>query len=304
MAWEFSEYITGNPLAAAEAIGYQQSPFGYSIGKLPVLLTPTQLSFLGLTPEARGWIPDCPAIRQMSSPGMLRMAPARGAPLDLRVEETLGPEWIERALREVDRPHTAIVIRGGSGLFCKGLPLERAAENTIEAPRAVRTLAHLLGRLSAGPSPVIAVVEGDALGGGVGLAAVADFTIASPAARFQLPEVLFGLIPAAVLPYIAVRTGWAAARRMALADTAIDAVEALRIGLVDAISDDPERELAARLARLRRAEPGAVAVVRQLAANRWPVDDAIEAFATLWNGAARARIERFANGETPWEDEE
>jgi polyketide biosynthesis enoyl-CoA hydratase PksH len=249
-------------------------------------------------------MPACIAARYMSSPTMLRVGPTRGAALELRVEETLGPEWIERTLREMDRPHDVIVIRGGSGLFCKGLPLERAAENTIEAPGAVRTLARLLGRLSSGPSPVIAVVEGDALGGGVGLAAVADFTIASPAARFQLPEVLFGLIPAAVLPYIAVRTGWAVARRMALGDAAIGAAEALRTGLVDAVSDDPERELAARLARLRRAEPGAVAAVRQLAANRWPVDDAIESFAALWNGAARARIERFANGETPWEDEE
>jgi enoyl-CoA hydratase/carnithine racemase len=227
----------------------------------------------------------------------------RSRPLVHWLPETIGPDWIRTASAQLNDPSGPIVIRGGPPTFCKGLPLELAETGSIDVPAAIRMLAEFLSRLERGFRPVIAVVEGNAIGGGVGLAAVADVVIARPEARFQLPEVILGLIPAVVMPYIARRTGWPAARRMALGEACIPAAEALRIGLVDVVTDDPEYELNLRLDRWRRAEPGALATVRLLAAGGWAVDDAIRAFTALWNGDAQTRIRRFVAGETPWEDE-
>lgn len=197
-----------------------------------------------------------------------------------------------------------VVMTGSPDVFCQGLPLERVGTGAIDAPAAVHRLVLLLDALHSGPWPVMAVVEGTAHGGGVGLAAVADLTIAHPKASFQLPEVLLGLIPAAVLRSVAHRTGWAVARRMALGDPAMNSAEALRTGLVDLVSEDPRREMESRLSRWLRAEPAAMAHVRRLSAQGWPQAEALNAFAGLWAGPAQGRIRRFIAGETPWGEDE
>jgi enoyl-CoA hydratase/carnithine racemase len=194
-------------------------------------------------------------------------------------------------------------LRGGFSVFCRGLPLELVEAGEIDAPAAILELAAFLGRLERGPRPIVAMVEGDAMGGGAGLAAIADVVVAGPRARFQLPEVILGLIPAAVLPHIARRIGWAAARRLALGEACVPACDALRLGLVDVVTEEPEREVSLRLERWRRAEPEALAAVRRLAADGWTTDDAVRTFTALWNGAAQARIRRLADGGAPWEDE-
>jgi enoyl-CoA hydratase/carnithine racemase len=226
----------------------------------------------------------------------------RDAPtIVLVMRDSLDPEWIADAIGALQQPGSAVIIRGEHERFCSGLPLERAGSGGFDVIAAVSALSVLLQCLSADSRPVVAVVRGDALGGGVGLLAVADVVISSPDARFQLPEVFFGLVPSAVLPFIARRVGWGVARRMALGEPALTAEEALRLGLVDVISPTPERDLEVRLERWRRADPNALASVRRLAAIGWPANEALATFADLWATSAQARIRRFVDGDPPWE---
>jgi methylglutaconyl-CoA hydratase len=90
----------------------------------------------------------------------------------------------------------------------------------------------MLYAIYACPKPVVARVQGDALGGGVGLIATVDIVIASDRARFSLPEVKLGLIPATISPYVIRALGQRAALRYFVTAESFDAYQAHRLGLV------------------------------------------------------------------------
>ncbi|MDT8442836.1 MAG: enoyl-CoA hydratase/isomerase family protein [Desulfuromonadales bacterium] len=93
-------------------------------------------------------------------------------------------------------------------------------------------LAELMKTLANLSKPTIALVQGAAIGGGVGLVACCDIALASEAAIFCLPEVKLGLIPAVISPYLAAAIGSRATRRYFLTAESFDAAEAYRLGLV------------------------------------------------------------------------
>ena len=71
---------------------------------------------------------------------------------------------------------------------------------------------------------MIAAVEGHAMGGGIGFASVADVTIAAPDAIFQMSEVRFGIVPAAISPFVVRRIGLTAARRFGVSGARLTAI--------------------------------------------------------------------------------
>lgn len=93
-------------------------------------------------------------------------------------------------------------------------------------------LASLMRRIDTLPKPTMAVVQGAAYGGGVGLIAACDIAIASETATFSLSEVRLGLVPAVISPYVIRAIGARTARRYFLTGEKFSAAEALRIGLV------------------------------------------------------------------------
>ncbi|KAA5606944.1 enoyl-CoA hydratase/isomerase family protein [Roseospira marina] len=103
-----------------------------------------------------------------------------------------------------------------------------AAENQADA----LALATLLETIDRCPKPVVALVQGAAYGGGVGLVAACDIAIATAGATFALSEVKLGIIPAAISPYVLNAIGPRAARRYMLTGERFDAEEAHRIGLL------------------------------------------------------------------------
>jgi len=208
------------------------------------------------------------------------------------------------------RATTEPLILGGTGEFCRGLDLASVLDRPRGEPAGMlRAFAALLENLTSAPVPIVAVVDGPALGGGTGLAAVADLVVATPRARFALPEVLFGLIPAVVFPYVARRVGLARARAMALSGAALDAREALGIGLVDQVADDWQDAVLRETRRWSRLSPRARAMFRALLARSWPVSgkyvsDAVAVFSTLLEeGDAPSRIQRYLAGAAPWSGE-
>jgi len=127
-------------------------------------------------------------------------------------------------------------------------------------------LAELMKTLNELPKPTIALVQGPAFGGGVGLVAACDIAIASTRASFCLSETRLGLIPAVISPYLMAAIGPRAARRYFLTAERISAEDALRLGLVHQLTGEDElQDVGDQLCRqLLQNGPHAIAAAKQL----------------------------------------
>ncbi len=226
-----------------------------------------------------------------------------------------------------------LVLEGEAGRFCVGMSgasvagdgsdsgtdtetdggtdaaIDAAIDAATDAATGVARYASCVKRLRLGPPAVVAIVDGPALGGGLGLAAAADTVIGTSRARFGLPETRVGLLPAMVLPLVAERMPAQKARRLALGGPALDADEAARLGLVDRVVEDvaaAEKALFAELRQLLRLSPAAVAELRRFSASSvtMALDAAIDAGAAITSrGVAdpdvRAAIHASLEGEAP-----
>jgi enoyl-CoA hydratase/carnithine racemase len=229
-------------------------------------------------------------------------------PQDARIVLPPHLSWddIDRLLERVRAVRRGtLTLEGAAGVFCEGGALDPAAP---EPPRPER-FADLLRAIEEAPVVVLAVVDGPALGAGAGLAAAADLVIATPRARFGLPETVMGLVPAMVFPVLARRLGVARARRLALGAAALTAEEALAAGLADEVAEDGEAAAARARRRLARQDPDAVAALKALVARHFAASAeyesaAAEALRARWaSEATRERLQRYAEGGAPWDEE-
>jgi len=135
----------------------------------------------------------------------------------------------------------AVVLRGGAN-FCAGADLNwmsRMVEYTRdENVRDSSQLAKMYALMNECPLPLIARVQGAAIGGGVGLVAVCDVVIALRDAKFGLSEVKLGILPAVISPYVIAKIGETHARALFLTGERFDAGRALQMGLVHRIVEN------------------------------------------------------------------
>lgn len=156
-----------------------------------------------------------------------------------------------------------VVITGRGAAFSAGADIGwmRRMADADEAANLedARALARLMRVLDHCPKPTVAMVNGAAIGGGVGLVAACDVAIASDAAVFALAEVRLGIIPAVIGPYVAAAIGPRQARRYMLSAERIGAAEAKRIGLVHDVVPATYLRSAAEtvVGRLLEGGPGA-----------------------------------------------
>ena len=199
-----------------------------------------------------------------------------------------------------------IVVNGARPDFCRGLDLQAVTSSAVGVV-PLRSFAGCLLRLCEASQPTVAAVQGMAQGGGVGLASACDLVLAAPGASFMLPEVIFGLLPELVAPFVVRRLGTARARYLALSSRGLDAGEAQRIGLVDEVAADGlEHALRTQLRRLLRSSPRALAECkRRLQAP--PLDELRAQAATaivrqldwLTQAGGLEGVEAFVRGERP-----
>lgn len=164
-----------------------------------------------------------------------------------------------------------VFLRGAGGTFSAGADLEwmrAAVDHTEDDNREdAMQMAIMLKHLYDIPALTVALVEGGAFGGGVGLAAACDMAIATADARFSFSEVRLGLIAATISPYVVAAVGPRRARRLFATGEVFDAAQAQAFGLVDEVVETTE-QLAAARARISRAmlacAPGAVAESKRL----------------------------------------
>ena len=126
---------------------------------------------------------------------------------------------------ESRRDVRAVVLRGAGGHFCAGGDVKDMAAARVAEPGADgkdpiaavnAQFGELVDRVNRAPQVVIAVLEGSVLGGGLGLACVADVALALASASFGLPETGLGLPPAQIAPFLVQRLGFSEARRLAV----------------------------------------------------------------------------------------
>lgn len=145
-----------------------------------------------------------------------------------------------------------LVFRGSGNAFCSGLDLtvlkEMMGVPSIEYRADAERIARLFLTLYELPIPTIAVVHGQALAGGTGLATICDFTFATPDASFGFTEVRRGFVPALVSAFLALQLGDKRSRDLLLTGRIFSAEEALALGLVNQVL--PQKELEARLESL------------------------------------------------------
>ena len=133
-----------------------------------------------------------------------------------------------------------IVLAGEGRHFSAGADLQwmqRASTASREWNlQDARRFAGMLWRIASSPKPVVARIQGAALGGGVGLACTCDVAVAADNASFSVSEAKFGILPAVIGPYVTNAVGKRQALRLALTTSRIGAAEALAMGLVHQVT--------------------------------------------------------------------
>lgn len=221
---------------------------------------------------------------------------------------------LEAAARDLamDRAVRVVVLAAEGRSFCAGgdLAWMRAQFDMDVDTRRVesRRIATVLGALYDLPQPLIGRVQGNALGGGVGLVSVCDVAIGVTGAKLGFTETRLGLIPANIGPYVLARMGGTRASEVFMSARVFDADEAVRLNLLsrtvdpDGLDDAVEAEVQPYLS----CAPGAVAVAKALMRDlsgrvtAAQVDRAIDALAARWQSdEAREGVGAFFDKRAP-----
>ncbi|MDE1951642.1 MAG: enoyl-CoA hydratase/isomerase family protein [Betaproteobacteria bacterium] len=192
-----------------------------------------------------------------------------------QVHNAFDEPQIERLIRAfeslgIDDSVRAVVLRGTGRHFCAGADIgwmRRAAQadeaNNIDDARRFSCMMRAVANC---PKPVVAVVQGAAFGGGMGLVCAADIVLAAEDARFALTEAKFGILPAVVGPYVVNAVGRRWAIELALTCRTLSAPQAQAIGLVHqvAATDELDAALLDVLRGLLRSGPMALCEIKSL----------------------------------------
>ena len=173
-------------------------------------------------------------------------------------------------------PNVRVIVLTGAGkAFSAGADLnmmQRASKySPAENKDDARRLAHMLSTIYHSPKPTVALVNGPAMGGGLGLIAASDIAIGADTSFFALSEVRLGLIPAVISPFVIQAVTVRQARRLFVTGERFDAAEAHRIGLLhrvtplNALNDALEEELETLLACGPNAQRLAKELIRGVA---------------------------------------
>jgi isohexenylglutaconyl-CoA hydratase len=177
------------------------------------------------------------------------------------------------AARE-DSTLRTLIIRGKGGIFCAGgdikgfkSGLQGGEPNEADVAAGNREFGDLMIKLNEQPQTVIMLVEGAAIGGGLGLCCVGDVTIVTREARFRLSETSLGIPPAQIAPFVTERIGLTQARRLMLTGARFKGEQAVQYGIGHILADDAqdmETKCDQVLEQISLCAPGANAVTKSI----------------------------------------
>jgi methylglutaconyl-CoA hydratase len=181
---------------------------------------------------------------------------------------------LTHAFTEISRSPVRVVVLTGEGKsFCSGADLNwmrsvinQSFEENLSEATALAELFYLIYSLR---QPVIARVNGAAIGGGTGFVSVCDMAIAARSAKFSFSEVKIGVVPACIGPYVVKKLGEGKARELFITGERMDAVRAHEVGLVNRVVDDENLDTAVEevVQSILTSGPEAVAMAKKLIGN-------------------------------------
>lgn len=193
--------------------------------------------------------------------------------------------WAARTREAAERGEVRIAVLAGAGkLFCAGADVAWMSKTVgyteDENLRDAMAMSRMFAALNELPLATIGRVQGAALGGGAGLAAVCDIVVAADDAVFGFTEVKLGILPAVISPFALAKIGRSAARELFLTGARFSAARAKEIGLVHAVVAEVELDDAVDrfIRELLTAGPEAVAAAKALIQQVWgrTVEDAVQ----------------------------
>jgi polyketide biosynthesis enoyl-CoA hydratase PksH len=168
-----------------------------------------------------------------------------------------------------------ILLKGNDTFFCSGMDFKEASEENEFPKRYSKTLK----RFATISKTVVSICEGKVIAGGVGFVAASDIVIAHPSAFFHLTELIWGLLPANVLPYLIRRVGFQPSYLMTLTTSKVSAKEAKEIHLVDILIDKPHQEFEKLNKRLSSIQPQTIGAMKTYFRKMWIINDEMEKLA-------------------------
>jgi len=166
----------------------------------------------------------------------------------------------------------AVVIAGAGKVFCAGADvtwMSKTVHYTEEENlRDAMAMSRMFAAINELPVAVIGRIQGAALGGGAGLAAVCDIVVADEAALFGFTETKLGILPAVISPFALAKIGPSSARRYFLTGERFDTATALRIGLVHEVAGDLDEAIERVVGELLLAGPQAARWAKRLVRER------------------------------------
>jgi methylglutaconyl-CoA hydratase len=205
-------------------------------------------------------------------------------------------DWTSVVSESARRHEVRVVVLAGAGtVFCAGGDAKYMSStigySEAENLRDAQAMAAMFGAIDQLPVPLICRIQGAALGGGAGLAAVSDIVVAENNATFAFPEVKLGIVPGIIGPFVLARIGQAAARELFLTGVRFSASRAKEIGLVHAVvpADALDANVGGYVREILTGAPEAVAAAKRLIREVWgrPAADVASTTATL---IARLRV--------------
>tara|TARA_R110002049_G_scaffold23490_76_gene82927 strand:- start:614 stop:1423 length:810 start_codon:yes stop_codon:yes gene_type:complete len=187
-----------------------------------------------------------------------------------------------------DRTLRTLIVRGKGGIFCAGADIkgfksdaQGGEPDADEVARGNRSFGDLMIKLNEQPQAVVMLVEGAAIGGGLGLCCVGDVTIVTRDAKFRLSETSLGIPPAQIAPFVTERVGLTQARRLMLTGARFKGEEAVQYSIGHILAEDSadmEAKCAQVLAQIALCAPGANAVTKRIVfeATRRPRAEALD----------------------------
>jgi methylglutaconyl-CoA hydratase len=201
--------------------------------------------------------------------------------------------WAESiaALAAEERPR-AVVLAGAGPIFSAGADVAWMAKmvryTEAENVRDATAMSRMFTALDELPVPLLGRIQGAALGGGAGLAAVCDIVVAESGASFGFTEVKLGILPAVISPFALAKIGRSAARELFLTGARFSAARAREIGLVHAVvpADQLDAAVDGYVKELLTGGPEAIAAAKALIPVVWNAPDDVTAITA---GAIAAR---------------
>jgi enoyl-CoA hydratase/carnithine racemase len=190
----------------------------------------------------------------------MELAGATIVQVPLLLSEAAVREFNAMLHNAVSDANRSVVLKGGPEGFCRGLDFSEFQTGAREIASNVEAFAACLEMIRLCPKPTVAFVEGETIGGGVGLAAACDGVLATSNSTFALTELLFKIAPAVILPYLALRILPQKLKWMALTAEPWSAERAMNIGLVDVCCEASQSRaiLKSLIRNLNRLDPEAV----------------------------------------------